>query len=100
MEKKFGGKGFLVIGIHTPEFKFEHARRRVVAATERFGIKYPVMMDNDYAFWNALNNRYWPAFYIVDKSGNIVGSFAGEMHSNTERARVVEDIIEKMLEQS
>lgn len=100
MEKKFGKRGFLVIGIHTPEFEFEKARRRVLTAIEKFGITHPVMMDNDYAYWKALNNRYWPAFYLVDKKGNIVQGIAGEMHEGTERARVVDEIIEMMLAES
>ncbi len=89
-----------MIGIHTPEFEFEKARRRVVAAVEKFGITHPVMMDNDYAYWKALGNSYWPAFYLVDKKGNIVEAIAGEMHEGTERARVVDEIIELMLAES
>lgn len=100
MEKKFGKKGFLVIGIHTPEFEFEKARKRVVAAVEKFNIAHPVMMDNDYAYWNALHNKYWPAFYLVDKKGIIVKRIAGEMHEGTQRARLVDDLIETMLEEA
>ncbi len=89
-----------MIGIHSPEFEFEKARRRVVAAVEKFGITHPVMMDNDFAYWKALDNSYWPAFYLVDKKGNIVRAIAGEMHEGTERARVVDEIIELMLAES
>ena len=68
------------------------------AILEKFGLAHPVMMDNDYAYWKALNNRYWPSFYLVDKKGYIVQSIFGEMHSGTERARVVEEIIELLLD--
>lgn len=100
MEKKFGKKGFQVIGIHTPEFEFEKARKRVVAAVEKYKITYPVMMDNDYAYWKALHNSYWPAFYLVDKKGNIVQGIVGEVREDTERARVLDDIIEMMLDEA
>ena len=56
------------------------------AAVKRYKIKHPVMMDNDYAYWNALDNSYWPAFYLVDKQGNIVRRISGEMHAGTGRA--------------
>ena len=100
MEKKYGKKGFQVIGIHTPEFEFEKNRKRVVAAVEKFGITHPVMMDNDYAYWKALHNTYWPAFYLVDKKGHIVQAISGEMHEGTERAKVVDEIIEMMLDEA
>lgn len=89
-----------MIGIHTPEFEFEKARKRVVATVEKYNISYPVMMDNDYAYWNALHNKYWPSFYLVDRKGNIVRGISGEMHEGTQQAKVVEDIIEMMLEEA
>lgn len=71
-------KGFVVVGVHTPEFPFERSAGNVQAAMKRHGITYPVAQDNDSATWNAWRNQYWPAQYIVDQRGNIVFSHAGE----------------------
>jgi len=71
-------KGLVVVGIHTPEFPFERSPGNVQAALKRHGINYPVGQDNDSATWDAWRNQYWPAQYIVDQSGNVVFSHAGE----------------------
>ncbi len=71
-------KGLVVVGIHTPEFPFERSAANVQAALRRHGITYPVGQDNESATWDAWRNQYWPAQYIVDQSGNIVFSHAGE----------------------
>lgn len=75
---KYKDKGFVIVGIHTPEFPFEHSSNNVQAALKRHGITYPVAQDNKSATWNAYRNQYWPAQYIVDQSGRIVYSHAGE----------------------
>ena len=71
-------KGLVVVGIHTPEFPFERSTGNVQAAIKRHSIRYPVAQDNGYATWNAYHNRYWPAQYVVNKSGKIVFEHAGE----------------------
>ena len=71
-------KGFIVVGVHTPEFPFEKSTDNVQAAVKRHGIRYPVAQDNEYATWNAYHNQYWPAQYIVDRNGTIVFEHAGE----------------------
>lgn len=71
-------KGFVIIGIHTPEFAFERVTRNVQAAIERFHIKYPVVQDNDYRMWKAYDNHYWPADFLVDQQGRIVAEHFGE----------------------
>lgn len=75
---KYKDKGFVIVGIHTPEFPFEHSASNVQAALKRHGITYPVAQDNKSATWNAWRNQYWPAQYIVDQAGRIVYSHAGE----------------------
>ena len=70
--------GFVVIGIHTPEFPFERSASNVQTALKRHGITYPVAQDNDSQTWNAYRNRYWPAQYIVDQNGKIVFQHDGE----------------------
>ena len=70
--------GLVVIGVHTPEFSFEHELDRVRQATMERAIDYPVALDNDYAIWNAFDNNYWPALYFVDAEGVIRDSHFGE----------------------
>jgi thiol-disulfide isomerase/thioredoxin len=68
----------VVIGVHTPEFSFEHEIDRVRQATKERAIDYPVAVDNDYAVWSAFANRYWPALYFVDAEGIIRDQHFGE----------------------
>ena len=78
LHAKYKDKGFVIVGVHTPEFPFEKSTSNVQAALKRHGILYPVAQDNDSATWGAYGNRYWPAQYIVDRSGKIVYVHAGE----------------------
>jgi hypothetical protein len=68
----------VVIGVHTPEFSFEHEIDRVRLAVAARGIDYPVATDNHYAVWSAFSNRYWPALYFVDAGGIIRDQYFGE----------------------
>ena len=70
--------GLVVIGVHTPEFFFEHDIDLVRQATKERDIDYPVAVDNHYAIWNAFDNHYWPALYFIDSDGVIVGQHFGE----------------------
>jgi thiol-disulfide isomerase/thioredoxin len=70
--------GLVVVGVHTPEFSFEHEVDRVRLATKERDIDYPVAVDNDYAVWSAFDNHYWPALYFVDPDGVIRDSHFGE----------------------
>ena len=63
--------GFVIIGVHTPEFEFEKDYDNVKNAVKSLGIEYPVALDNNYATWNAYHNHYWPAHYLIDQQGNI-----------------------------
>jgi thiol-disulfide isomerase/thioredoxin len=76
--EKYKDRGLVVVGVHTPEFPFERSAGNVKAALTRHGITYPVAQDNDSRTWNAYQNQYWPAQYIVDQSGKIVFQHAGE----------------------
>jgi len=83
----YGPQGLEIIGVHTPEFAFEHVLSNVQAAVTGFGIKYPVVLDNEYATWNAFGNEYWPRKYLVDIDGYIVYDHAGEgNYDETEQA--------------
>lgn len=75
---KYGDQGLTILGIHTPEFEFEKDYDNVVRATEKFGVEYPVIQDNDYQTWRAYKNRYWPRKYLIDIDGFIVYDHIGE----------------------
>jgi thiol-disulfide isomerase/thioredoxin len=76
--KAYAGDGLVVIGVHTPEFSFEHEIYRVRQAIRDRSIEYPVAVDNDYAIWRAFDNHYWPALYFVDADGVIRDHQFGE----------------------
>ena len=84
---KYKDQGLVVIGIHTPEFDFEKDYNNVSAAMKRFGITYPVVMDNNYGTWNAYGNQYWPHEYLIDIDGYVIDSHIGEGgYTDTESA--------------
>ena len=97
LENKFSDQDFQVIGIHSPEFDREKERDNVVKKVEEFMLHHPVMMDNNRAYWRSLRNRYWPAYYIVDKEGNIRDAFIGETHAGDRNAKKIEKLITKLL---
>jgi thiol-disulfide isomerase/thioredoxin len=70
--------GLIVIGVHTPEFSFEHDLDLVRQAVEVRDIDYPVAQDNDYAVWSAFANHYWPALYFIDADGIVRDDHFGE----------------------
>jgi len=74
----YSDQGLVVIGVHTPEFGYEKLLHNVQAAVKRFGISWPVALDNGYQTWRAYGNRYWPALYLVDQQGRIVYQHFGE----------------------
>jgi thiol-disulfide isomerase/thioredoxin len=84
--------GVVVIGVHTPEFSFEHELDLVRQATEDREIDYPVALDNDYAIWSAFDNHYWPALYFVDREGVIHYQQFGEGRY-AESERVIQDLL-------
>jgi hypothetical protein len=84
--------GLIVIGVHTPEFSFEHEVDRVRRATKERAIDYPVVVDNDYAVWSAFDNHYWPALYFVDADGIIRHHHFGEGRYE-ESERVIQELI-------
>jgi thiol-disulfide isomerase/thioredoxin len=69
--ERYQDQGLVVIGVHTPEFDFEHDLDNVRQAVNDLGVDYPVATDNDYAIWTAFDNHYWPALYFVDAQGQI-----------------------------
>ena len=70
-DAKYRADGLTIIGVHTPEFPFEKDAGNVRAAVAQDGIRYPVAQDNKYATWNAYQNQYWPAHYLIDATGDV-----------------------------
>lgn len=84
--EKYRALGLVIIGVHAPEFAFEKDQHNVEQAVRDLGITYPVAMDNQYAIWNAFNNQYWPAHFLMDANGNIRHEHFGEgEYQETER---------------
>jgi cytochrome c biogenesis protein CcdA/thiol-disulfide isomerase/thioredoxin len=77
-DERYRSRGLVIVGVHSPEFAFEHDLGNVRAAVKRLGIHYPVALDNDFATWNAYRNQYWPADYLVDQSGHVRDIHFGE----------------------
>jgi cytochrome c biogenesis protein CcdA/thiol-disulfide isomerase/thioredoxin len=75
---KYHSSGFEVIGVSTPEFAFEKEASNVKSAIKQFKLPYPVALDNNYDTWNAYNNQYWPAEYLIDATGQIRRTEFGE----------------------
>jgi thiol-disulfide isomerase/thioredoxin len=85
--ERYRDRGLVVVGVHCPEFGFEHDLDNVRHATRELGVAYPVVIDNDFAIWQSLANRYWPAVYLVDRDGRIGYHHFGEgNYEETERA--------------
>jgi thiol-disulfide isomerase/thioredoxin len=83
---KYSDKGLIIVGIHTPEFEFEKNSDNVKSAVQKFGIKYPVLQDNDKETWKEYENRYWPRKYLIDNEGYIRFDHIGEgAYSETEK---------------
>jgi thiol-disulfide isomerase/thioredoxin len=76
--EKYADKGLVIVGVHSPEFEFEKNIDNVKAAVQKYGIKYPVIQDNDKGTWDAYQNRYWPRKYLVDNEGYIRYDHIGE----------------------
>lgn len=75
---KYNTDGFVIIGVHAPEFAFEKVNKNVQEAVQDAKIKYPVALDNDFATWQAYENKYWPAKYLIDKNGLVRYTHFGE----------------------
>ena len=77
-DRKYRNQGLVIVGVHSPEFEFEKKIDNVKAAIAQHGIQYPVALDNQLSTWVNFNNRYWPAHYLIDRSGRVVYTHFGE----------------------
>jgi thiol-disulfide isomerase/thioredoxin len=84
---RYADRGLVVVGVHAPEFGFEHDLDNVRRASAELGVGYPVVIDNDFAIWRSFENHYWPALYLVDRDGRVRFHHFGEgAYEESERA--------------
>ncbi len=93
---KYHDQGLEIVGVHTPEFEFEKDITNVSAAVKKFGIKYPVILDNNYSTWIAYGNQYWPRKYFIDIDGFIVLDQIGEGGYDEAEMRIQSLLKERM----
>jgi thiol-disulfide isomerase/thioredoxin len=85
-DEAYRSQGLIIVGVHSPEFSNERSAQYVREAVAKLGIRYPVVMDNDFRIWNAYRNVYWPTLYLIDKTGLIRYTHIGEgAYEETER---------------
>jgi thiol-disulfide isomerase/thioredoxin len=85
--ERYGDRGLTVVGVHAPEFSFEHDLDNVRHAVGELDVRHPVVIDNDFAIWRAFDNHYWPALYLVDRDGQVAFHHFGEgAYEECERA--------------
>ena len=97
IQQRYADQDFVVVSVHTPELPQERSITNVRTAVAEQKITNPVMVDGDYSYWKALDNEYWPAFYVIDKRGRIAARAIGEMHVGQARAAELEHEIEAQL---
>lgn len=95
--EKYKDQGLEIISIHTPEFEFEKDYNNVLKAIERWGVKYPVVLDNDFGTWHNYKNRYWPRKYLIDIDGFIVYDHIGEGAYEETEKKIQELLTERMI---
>src|SRR3989344_8799847 len=88
--RKYQDNGFVLVGVHTPEFEFEKDTEKVKKAMAKYGVTYPVAQDNSYGTWNAYQNRWWPRKFLIDKDGYIRYDHIGEGGYDETEAKIVE----------
>jgi cytochrome c biogenesis protein CcdA/thiol-disulfide isomerase/thioredoxin len=69
--RDYAKDGFVVVGVHTPEFSFEHVLSNIRSQSQALGVHYPIAVDNNYGTWDAYDNEYWPAEYLIDAQGDV-----------------------------
>jgi thiol-disulfide isomerase/thioredoxin len=95
---EYAARGLKIVSVHTPELKQEYVPANVRRVVKELGITYPVMIDGDYSYWTAMGNKYWPAFYLLDRKGRIVRTALGELHRGQERGDQMEAAIHEQLQ--
>ena len=70
-DRRYRDHGLAIVGVHAPEFAFERVESNVRENADDLGVRYPIALDNDFGTWSAWHNRYWPAKYLIDRTGNV-----------------------------
>jgi len=96
---RYAGKGLVVVSVHTPELSSERAKAGVIESLRQYSLTNPIMLDNDYSYWNAMGNSYWPAYYLVDRQGLIRFAMVGETHAGDDNAAGMESALKLLLDQ-
>jgi len=86
----------VIVGVHTPEFPRERGRKAVERAVAELALPYPVLVDDQMANWDAFENRYWPALYVIDRRGMIRDVHAGELHEGTLEWQILLTLITRL----
>jgi len=86
IHERYAPDGLVVIAVHSPEFDYERGAANVERRVRQLGITYPVMVDDEFRYWNALGNRFWPAFYLIGPDGDVVAARIGELHTGQRSA--------------
>ena len=98
--EKYNARGLTVVGIHTPETKWQIPAGKVAAVIKREKIKWAVFQDNQYQTWNAYNNHYFPTFYLIDKHGTLRKTHVGELSKQySDGIKPFEESLNKLLEE-
>lgn len=98
---RFKEQGFEIVGVHTPEFDHEKVAENVRRSIEQHNVTWPVFQDNKFRTWRAYNNRAWPAFYLIDREGNVRYSHRGELSDKFPRGIApLEEAIQELLSEN
>ena len=97
LQRSYADRGFQIIGVHTPETEAHRDRKSIVAGVDKLGIEFPVLLDNQFHYWRALENRYWPSWYLVDSQGQLSERFVGETQSGDAGDQLIRSAIEALL---
>jgi thiol-disulfide isomerase/thioredoxin len=100
VDEKFSAAGLAIVGVHSPEFEREKNRSAIAARLREYRLGHPQLLDDEFTYWKKLNNRYWPAFYLIDKRGVIRELLVGEQHVGGARAKAFEQSIAALLTES
>jgi len=92
---KYANAGLVIVGVHTPEFQFEHDIANVQAAVTKLGIQYPVVLDSNMGTWDAYNNLYWPNEYLINVDGFIVHNSVGEGNYNETETAIQQALVQR-----
>jgi len=97
LESRLNNQAFMVIGVHTPEFEHERNKSKLEEKVSIYQLRHPIMIDNDFSYWNLLGSRYWPSFFVIDKRGVIRASYIGQTEQNSAQAKKIERLVESLL---